>query len=156
MKKIAFIGAGSVVFTRSLVRDLMTFPAFQDATIALMDIDDEKLMYAAKSVEKIIGSGNYPAKVISTKSRIEALKDADGVVSTINIGDLAVWANDITIPKKYGVDINVGDTRGPAGIFRAMRTLPEMLAICKDIETYCPGAIFLNYTNPMAMLCRGM
>lgn len=156
MKKIAFIGAGSVVFTRSLVRDLMTFPAFQDATIALMDIDDEKLMYAAKSVEKIIGSGNYPAKVISTKSRIEALKDADGVVSTINIGDLDVWANDITIPKKYGVDINVGDTRGPAGIFRAMRTLPEMLAICKDIETYCPGAIFLNYTNPMAMLCRGM
>ena len=99
MKKIAFIGAGSVVFTRSLVRDLMTFPAFQDATIALMDIDDEKLMYAAKSVEKIIGSGNYPAKVISTKSRIEALKDADGVVSTINIGDLDVWANDITIPK---------------------------------------------------------
>lgn len=156
MKKIAFIGAGSVVFTRSLVRDLMTFPAFQDATIALMEIDDEKLMYAAKSVEKIIGSGNYPAKVISTKSRIEALKDADGVVSTINIGDLDVWANDITIPKKYGVDINVGDTRGPAGIFRAMRTLPEMLAICKDIETYCPGAIFLNYTNPMAMLCRGM
>ena len=61
MKKIAFIGAGSVVFTRSSVRDLMTFPAFQDATIALMDIDDEKLMYAAKSVEKIIGSGNYPS-----------------------------------------------------------------------------------------------
>ena len=100
--------------------------------------------------------GTIRAKVISTKSRIEALKDADGVVSTINIGDLDVWANDITIPKKYGVDINVGDTRGPAGIFRAMRTLPEMLAICKDIETYCPGAIFLNYTNPMAMLCRGM
>lgn len=156
MKKIAFIGAGSVVFTRSLVRDLMTFPAFQDAVIALMDIDDEKLMYATKSVEKIIASGNYPARVISTKNRAEALENADGVISTVNVGDLSVWSNDITIPKKYGVDINVGDTRGPAGIFRMLRTAPVMLDICKDIETYCPDAVFLNYTNPMAMLCRIM
>lgn len=156
MKKIAFIGAGSVVFTRSLVRDLMTFPAFQDAEIALMDIDDEKLMYATKSVEKIIASGKYPARVISTKSRIEALEGADGVVSAINVGDIHVWANDVTIPKKYGVDINVGDTRGPAGIFRALRTAPVMLDICRDIESYCPDAVFLNYTNPMAMLCRVM
>ncbi len=156
MKKIAFIGAGSVVFTRSLVRDLMTFPVFQDAEIALMDIDDEKLMYATKSVEKIIASGKYPARVISTKSRIEALEGADGVVSAINVGDIHVWANDVTIPKKYGVDINVGDTRGPAGIFRALRTAPVMLDICRDIESYCPDAVFLNYTNPMAMLCRVM
>lgn len=156
MKKIAFIGAGSVVFTRSLVRDLMTFPAFQDAEIALMDIDDEKLMYATKSVEKIIASGKYPARVISTKSRVEALEGADGVVSAINVGDIHVWANDVTIPKKYGVDINVGDTRGPAGIFRALRTAPVMLDICRDIEVYCPNAVFLNYTNPMAMLCRVM
>lgn len=156
MKKIAFIGAGSVVFTRSLVRDLMTFPAFQDAQIALMDIHEEKLMYAEKSVKKIIASGNYPAKVTATKNRAEALEGADGVVSTINVGDMSIWANDIEIPKKYGVDINVGDTRGPAGIFRMLRTLPVMLDICKDIETYCPNAVFLNYTNPMAMLCRGM
>ncbi len=156
MKKIAFIGAGSVVFTRSLVRDLLTFPAFQDAIIALMDIDEEKLMYATKSVEKIIVSGNYAAKVISTMNRVEALKDADGVISTINVGDMSIWQHDIVIPKRYGVDICVGDTRGPAGIFRMLRTLPIMLDICKDIETYCPNAVFLNYTNPMAMLCRGM
>ena len=156
MKKIAFIGAGSVVFTRSLVRDLLTFPAFQDAIIALMDIDEEKLMYATKSVEKIIVSGNYAAKVISTMNRVEALKDADGVISTINVGDMSIWQHDIVIPKRYGVDICVGDTRGPAGIFRMLRTLPVMLDICKDIETYCPNAVFLNYTNPMAMLCRGM
>lgn len=156
MKKIAFIGAGSVVFTRNLVRDLMTFPAFQDATIALMDINPEKLMYATKSVEKIIASGNYPAKIISTMNRAEALENADGVLSTIGIGDIHVWGKDLEIPKKYGVDMNMGDTRGISGIFRALRTLPVMMDICRDIEKYCPDAIFLNYTNPMAILCRAM
>lgn len=156
MKKIAFIGAGSVVFTRNLVRDLMTFPAFQDAEIALMDIDAEKLMYAEKSVKKIIAAGSYPAKVTATKNRAEALENADGVLCTIGIGDIHVWGKDMEIPKKYGVDMNIGDTRGISGIFRMLRTLPVMLDICRDIETYCPDAIFLNYTNPMAMLCRAM
>ena len=156
MKKIAFIGAGSVIFTRNLVRDLMTFPSFQDATIALMDIDPEKLMYATKSVEKIIAAGGYPAKVISTLDRAEALEGADGVLSTICVGDLQVWRTDLEIPKKYGVDMNIGDTRGVSGIFRALRTLPQMMDICRDIERYCPNAVFLNYTNPMAILCRAM
>lgn len=156
MKKIAFIGAGSAVFTRNLVRDLMTFPAFQDACIALMDVDQEKLMYATKAVEKIIASGHYPAKVISTTDRVEALKDADGVLSTVCVGDIHVWGKDMEIPMKYGVDMNIGNTRGISGIFRALRTLPLMLSICKDIETYCPNAVFLNYTNPMAILCRAM
>jgi len=156
MKKIAFIGAGSFEFTRSLVRDILSFPAFHDCTIALMDIDDERLAFIKKAVDKIIAAGNYPATVIATKDRAEALKGADGVVCTILSGGVQVWRHDIEIPKKYGVDINVGDTRGPAGIFRALRTIPDMLAICKDINEYCPNAIFLNYTNPMAMLCRAM
>lgn len=156
MKKIAFIGAGSVIFTRNLVRDLLTFPAFQDATIALMDINDEKLMYATKAVEKIIAAGKYPAKLISTKDRREALEGADGVLSTICVGDYYVWGKDLTIPKKYGVDFCIGDTRGVAGIFRALRTWPKMWEICQDIEKYCPNAVFLNYTNPMAILCRAM
>lgn len=156
MKKIAFIGAGSFGFTRKLVKDILTFPALQDSTIALMDIDDERLAYIKKAVDKIIEAGNYPAKVIATKDRAEALKDADGVVITILQGGVQVWRHDIEIPKKYGVDINVGDTRGPAGIFRALRTIPVMLDICRDIERYCPEAVVLNYTNPMAMLCRAM
>ena len=78
------------------------------------------------------------------------------MVCTILAGGVNVWRHDIDIPKKYGVDINVCDTRGPAGIFRALRTIPVMLDICRDIERYCPDAIFLNYTNPMAMLCRAM
>jgi alpha-galactosidase len=156
VKKIAFIGAGSFGFTRSLVRDILSFPAFRDATIALMDINEERLSYIHQAVNRIIKEGEYPAKVIATTDRVEALKDADGVVITILQGGVHVWRYDVEIPKKYGIDINVGDTRGPAGIFRALRTIPVMLDICKDIDQYCPKAIVLNYTNPMAMLCRAM
>ncbi|MBQ4625186.1 MAG: hypothetical protein IJB51_11665 [Clostridia bacterium] len=156
MKKFAFIGGGSFGFTRTLVKDLLTFPAFRDAEIALMDIDEERLGYIQQACEKIVRAGNYPAKVTATTDRVEALKGADGVLCTILSGDVEVWKHDILIPKKYGIDINVGDTRGPSGIFRALRTIPVMLDICADIEKYCPNAIFLNYTNPMAMLCRAM
>ena len=156
MKKIAFIGAGSFGFTRGLVKDILSFPALSDCTIALMDINPERLAVIKKAVDRIVSAGNYPAKVIATLDRAEALKDADGVVCTILAGGVQVWRHDVEIPKKYGVDINVGDTRGPAGIFRALRTIPVMLDIVKDIERYCPNAVFLNYTNPMAMLCRAM
>jgi alpha-galactosidase len=88
--------------------------------------------------------------------RREALKDADAVLCTILAGGVDVWQHDILIPKKYGVDTNVGDTRGPSGVFRALRTIPVMLGIVKDMEELCPDAILLNYTNPMAMLCRAM
>ena len=156
MKKIAFIGAGSFGFTRSLVRDILSFPAMSDSTIALMDIDADRLSYIKQAVDKIVAAGNYPAKVIATGDRAEALKDADGVIITILQGGVHVWRHDIEIPKKYGVDMNVGDTRGPSGIFRALRTIPVMLDIAGDIEKYCPEAVELNYTNPMAMLCRAM
>lgn len=156
MKKITFIGAGSFGFTRGLVRDILTFPALADSEICLMDIDEERLAFIKKEVERIIAAGNYPAKLTVTTDRVKALKDANGVLCTILQGGAEVFRTDIEIPKKYGVDINVGDTRGPAGIFRALRTIPVMLDICKDIERYCPDAIFLNYTNPMAMLCRAM
>ncbi|OZB91241.1 alpha-galactosidase [Paenibacillus sp. XY044] len=156
MKKIVFIGAGSLVFTKNLVRDLLTFPALTDSVIALVDIDEERLGFAKKTVEKIIAAGRYSAKVEAHTDRSKALDGADGVVCTILAGSLDVWRKDIEIPKKYGVDINVGDTRGPSGIFRALRTIPVMLDICRDIERYCPQAVFLNYTNPMAMLCRAM
>jgi alpha-galactosidase len=156
MTKITFIGAGSFGFTRNLVRDILTFPAFADATICLMDIDPERLAAIRKAAEKIVAAGSYPATVLTTTDRAEALQGADGVVCTILAGGVQVWRHDIEIPKKYGVDINIGDTRGPSGIFRALRTIPVMLDICRDIERYCPQAIFLNYTNPMAMLCRAM
>lgn len=156
MPKIAFIGAGSFGFTRNLVRDILTFPALADAELALMDIDQERLDFIKKAVDRIVAAGKYPAKVTATTNRAEALQGADGVVITILQGGVGVFRNDIEIPKKYGVDINVGDTRGPSAIFRALRTIPVMLDFAKDIEKYCPKAIVLNYTNPMAMLCRAM
>jgi len=156
MAKIAFIGAGSVGFTRRLVRDVLTFPRLEDATLSLMDIDAERLEFAERSVNRIIELGNYPARVEATMEREEALDGADVVLCTILVGDTDVWRHDIEIPKKYGVDINVGDTRGPAGIFRALRTIPVMVSVAHDMEKHCPDAVLLNYTNPMAMLCRAM
>ena len=155
-KKIAFIGAGSFGFTRTLARDILSFPAFRDAELALMDVNPERLELIKKAVDKIVAAGNYPAKVTATMNRAEALEGADGVLCTILSGGIDIWRNDIEIPKKYGVDTNIGDTRGPSGIFRFLRTAPAMMEICRDIEKYCPDAIFLNYTNPMAMLCRLM
>jgi alpha-galactosidase len=156
MTKIAFIGAGSLGFTRGLVRDVLTYPLLKDATLALMDIDAERLEFSQKAVQRIVDLGNYPAKVEATMDRVEALKGADAVVVTILAGGTDVWRYDIEIPKKYGVDTNIGDTRGPSGIFRALRTIPVMLDIVKDMEVHCPDAVMLNYTNPMAMLCRAM
>ncbi len=156
MTKIAFIGAGSLGFTAGLVRDILTFPLLKDATLALMDIHAERLEFARTAVERIVQAGAYPAQVTATLDRVEALKGADVVLTTILSGSTEVWRHDIEIPKQYGVDINVGDTRGPSGIFRFLRTLPPMLDIVRDMEKYCPGAVLLNYTNPMAMLCGAL
>ncbi len=155
-KKFAFIGAGSLDFTRDLVRDILTFEAFRDCEISLMDINGKRLQYAKAGVERIIAAGGYSAVVTATQDRREALKGADGVLITILQGGVDVWRYDIEIPMKYGVDICVGDTRGPSGIFRFLRTAPVMLDILHDVEDVCPNAVVLNYTNPMAMLVSYM
>ena len=111
-RKIAFIGAGSFGFTRSLVRDLLSFPALADADISLMDVDPERLDAIYRACKRIAEEGHYPANITATTDRVEALKGADGVVTTILQGGCDVWQHDILIPKKYGVDTNVGDTRG--------------------------------------------
>lgn len=157
MKKIAFIGAGSLQFTSSCVRDLLTFPAFRECEFALMDNDSANLKNITKIVEAIIANMDCPnCKVTATDDRATALKDADGVLCTVFNGDIDIWQYDITVPKKYGIDINIGDTRSVSGIFRALRNIPLMLDICNDIQKYCPKAVFLNYTNPMSMLCGAM
>ena len=155
-KKITFIGAGSFGFTRGLVRDLLTFPALADSTLCLVDVNPERLEFARAAVCKIIAQGAYPARVEAHLDREAALDGADAVLCTIMVSPLSLWRQDVEIPKKYGVDINIGDTRGPSGIFRALRTIPVMLDICRDMERLCPDAYLLNYTNPMAMLCRAI
>ena len=99
-----------------------------------MDIDAERLKWAKKGVEKLVSAGNHPAKVEATLDRVEALTGADVVLTTILAGSTEVWRHDIEIPKKYGVDTNVGDTRGPSGIFRFLRTINPMMDIVRDME----------------------
>ncbi len=129
MPKIVFIGAGSFGFTRGLVRDILTFPLLRNSELALVDINKERLNFARRACEKIVALGNYPARVTATTNRRKVLKGADAVCVTILCGDVNVWKHDILIPKKYGIDTCVGDTRGPSGIFRALLTIPTMLVI---------------------------
>ena len=152
-RKFTFIGSGSLGFTAALARDILSFDAFKNAEFALMDIHEGRLDYSRRAVEKLIKASSCDAIVTATTNRRQALKDADGVLITILQGGVNVWRHDIEIPKEYGVDICVGDTRGPSGIFRFLRTAPVMLDIVRDAEEVCPEAIILNYTNPMAMLC---
>jgi len=156
MAKVVFIGAGSYGFTRGVFRDLMAFDLMDGAEIGLVDINQDRLDMAKAACSKILKEGNFNGTITASKDRREVLKDADAVVITILQGDTSVWQHDILIPKKYGVDINVGDTRGVAGIFRALRTIPVILDICKDMEELCPKALVLNYTNPMAILCHAV
>lgn len=120
MPKITFIGAGSFGFTRTLVRDVLTFPLLERSTICLMDIDPQRLEFSRRAVQRIVDEGSYLAKVETTLNRQDALKDADYVMVTILAGATDIWRHDIEIPARYGIDINVGDTRGPSGIFRAL------------------------------------
>jgi alpha-galactosidase len=152
-KKFVFIGAGSLGFTQGLTRDILSFDSFKDAEFHLVDIHEGRLGYAAQALEKLIKAGGCGATVHSTTDRKKALSGADGVLITILQGGVDVWRHDIEIPKKFGVDINVGDTRGPSGIFRFLRTAPVLLDIIRDVEKLCPNAVVLNYTNPMALLC---
>lgn len=154
--KISFIGAGSVQFTTAVVKDITTFPALDNAQICLMDVDSYHLQEITRCVEYIRKELNSGINISSTISREEALKNADAVIITVFNGDVEIWRHEIEIPMKYGVNINVGDTRSVSGIFRALRNIPLMLDICHDIEKLCPNAVVLNYTNPMAMLCKAM
>lgn len=159
MKKIVIIGAGSFNFSRAISRDIFTFPALADSKIVLVDIPaGEKYMLAAeKYIKRVIEKGNYPATVESTFDRRAALKDADAVLITFrNDVEIPTWERDLSIPKKYGVDVVIGDTRGPSGIFRFLRSAPVLKEFAKDILELCPEALVLNYTNPMCMVTSYM
>ncbi len=153
MTKIAFIGAGSVVFTKNLLGDLLSFPELQNCTISLYDIDPGRLDVAermARWTAKTLGAAPAIEAAIERK---KALADADYVINMIQVGGHAATLIDFDIPAKYGLQQTIGDTHGIGGIFRALRTIPIMLDIAHDMENVCPSALFLNYTNPMSMLC---
>jgi alpha-galactosidase len=151
--KVAMIGAGSVGFTRRLFMDILAVPEFRDTEFRLMDISQESVEMAVNLCRKMAEDNQLPAKVIGTTDRKEALRGADYVISTVRVGGLEAFAHDIEVPLKYGVDQCVGDTLGPGGIFYALRTIPVLLDVAKDMREVCPNALLINYSNPMAMNC---
>ncbi|MEP7290497.1 MAG: alpha-glucosidase/alpha-galactosidase [Chloroflexota bacterium] len=153
MSKITFIGAGSVVFTRNLCSDILLTPALQDATISLMDIDPVRLERSRKLVQALIDRRGLKAQVEATTDQRAAVKDARFVITTFQQGGLDAYATDIEIPRRYGVEQCVGDTLGPGGVFRALRTIPVLLDLCDDMDDLAPDALLLNYVNPMAINC---
>ena len=152
--KITIIGAGSVVFTRNLTSDILLVPELQDSVISLMDIDPERLALARDLVQRMIDERGLPARVEATLDRREAIQGADFVIITIQVGGLEAYRLDIEIPRKYGVEQCVGDTLGPGGVFRGLRTIPILLDIAREMDELCrPEALLLNYSNPMSINC---
>jgi len=152
MLKIAMIGAGSIGFTRRLIMDLMAVPEFRDTEFRLMDIDSENLeMVSSLSRHMLKQNGLESVKILPTTSQREAIKGADYVICLARVGGLEAYRHDVEIPLKYGVEQCIGDTLGPGGVFFALRTIPVLLDIAKDMRELAPNALLLNYSNPMAM-----
>ena len=152
MTRIALIGAGSVEFTRILLADLSDFPELAEATVVLHDIDPERLETAERIAVATNAATGAAFRVEAHLDRRAALEGAEFVVNEIQVGGLAATLRDFEIPKSFGLRQTIGDTLGVGGIFRALRTIPVLLAIASDIVEVCPDATLLNYTNPMAML----
>ena len=157
MPRVAMIGAGSTVFATRLITDMLTHPELADSTlVSLVDIDPDRLAnteaYARRAVEQV-GAG---MRIEVPATRREALAGADYVIVMVMIGGVAPFEVDIEVPARFGVDQTVGDTLGPGGVFRGLRTIPFLIDLCTEMEELCPDALLINYANPMAMNCWAM
>ncbi len=153
MAKIAIIGAGSIVFCKTLMLDILATPGLEDSEFALMAPSTRRTSQVEAFAQRAIAANNLPAKVWVTTDRREALQHADYVISTFQIGGVDAFEIDVELPLRYGVDQCIGDTMGPGGIFRALRSIPVTMEMAHDMELVCPEALLLNYVNPMAMVC---
>ena len=153
MIKITILGAGSVVFTKNVLGDCILTPELGSIHLALHDIDPVRLQDAGKMLENINKNYGGKAEITSHSDRKEALRGADFVINTVQIGGYEpCTVTDFEVPKKYGLRQTIADTLGIGGIFRALRTIPFLEEVAEDFHQVCPHAMFLNYTNPMAIL----
>lgn len=151
--KIAILGAGSVGFTRTMLRDILCVPEMREITVALHDIDEKNLEMVRQLVQRDVSESKLPTKIEAHLDRKKALEGANYIFSFVRVGGLEGFRHDVEIPLQYGVDQCVGDTLGPGGIMYAQRGIPVLLDFCEDIaEVASEDALFLNYSNPMAML----
>jgi alpha-galactosidase len=156
-KKIAMIGAGSVVFTKTLLSDMMATPSLRDSEWALMSRTGPKLARMEAFAKRMLKENGLPGQVWATLDRREAIRGADFVVVTIQVGGFDAYAVDYEVPLKYGVDQCIGDSLGPGGVFRGLRTVPVLVDIARDMEKVAkPGAVMLQYANPMAANCLAL
>jgi alpha-galactosidase len=155
MARIAFIGAGSTMFTRNLVGDIVRRDELADTTtFALMDVDEERLRTSEALVRGMVAERGAGARVDATLERRAALDGADYVVTSFQVGGYRpATVVDFEVPKRFGLRQTIGDTLGVGGIMRGLRTIPVLLDVCRDMEELCPDALLLQYVNPMAMLC---
>ncbi len=154
MAKVVLIGAGSVVFAKTLIGDVLSYPELADTHIALMDIDAERLRVAERMVHKVAAALHAHPTITAHGDRRSALAGADYVINTIQVGGYRPsTVIDFEVPKRHNLRQTIGDTLGIGGIMRALRTIPVLIDICRDMEAVCPDAWLLNYTNPMAMNC---
>lgn len=153
MFKLTFIGAGSTVFAKNLLGDCLLTPTLGDYEICLFDIDERRLEDSFLMVHTLVKNTASNTQVTKTMDRREALSGAKYVVNAIQVGGYEpCTVTDFEIPKKYGLRQTIGDTLGIGGIFRALRTIPVLEGIAREMEELCPDALFINYTNPMAIL----
>jgi alpha-galactosidase len=157
MSKITFLGAGSTVFARNVLGDCMLTPALQGFELALFDIDHQRLKDSENMLNNLKKTAGSSCQVKAYTDRKEALRGAKFIVNAIQVGGYdPCTITDFQIPKKYGLRQTIADTIGIGGIFRSLRTIPVMLGFAEDIQEMCPEALFLNYTNPMAVLTNVM
>ncbi len=155
-KRIVLIGAGSMTFTRGLLMDLVLAPHLQGSTVALVDVNAEKLDLAARLARQMIAQEGAHLSVEASTDRCDMLAGADYVITTISVGGHPAWEKDLKIPLKYGITQTVGDSVGPGGLSRALRHVPVIVGVAEDMEDLCPDAILFNYTNPMTVICRSV
>lgn len=153
MPKITIIGAGGYVFPLTLIRDVLSFPALRDAHFTLMDVARANLERTYGHARKLISQHGLPASVEATTDLRRSLEGADFVVVTFQVGGLEAYAHDVEIPRKYGLDQTVGDTLGPGGIFRGLRTAAALDPIIDEMRHVCPNALMIQYANPMGINC---
>jgi len=153
MAKVAIIGAGSIVFCKTLMLDILATHGLEDTEFALMAPSTRRTSQVEAFAKRVIQANDLPARVWKTTDHREAVRDADYVITTFQVGGVEGFEYDYKIPLKYGVDQCIGDTLGPGGVFRALRSIPVMLDLARDMEELCPDALILQYVNPMAMVC---
>jgi len=152
MTKVTIIGAGSAVFARQIITDIVQIDGLSKGTFALVDIDADRLELAHQIAEAVVTALGKDWHVVASTDRRDVLAGSDFVINMIEVAGLANVRHDYDIPLKYGVDQCIGDTIGPGGIFKALRTGPAWLDIVRDVQRLAPDAIILNYTNPMSIL----